>query len=79
MAFVKTGGVFCDGFQKRPNAVWKALRILSSLIPTAVDLSDHEREMAMDILFKPRVETRELMAQTDHFGIQESKRAQNLV
>ena len=25
MAFVNDGGVFCDGFQKRPNAIWKAL------------------------------------------------------
>ena len=35
----------------------------SVVFSTAVDISDHEGGMAMDILFKPRVEATEQMAQ----------------
>ena len=49
---------------------------------TAVDISDDEGGMAMDILFKPRVEATEQMAQNchiGHFANQESKKAQNRI
>ena len=44
MAFVKDGGVFCDGFQKRPNATWKALP----------DFEELFRQLLISLMMKER-------------------------